>query len=426
MNKPQSIHFLGIGGSGLSGAAQIAKSQGFIVTGCDLASDTPYLDQVRQADIPVLVGHSPDHLKHIDLLAVTPAAFYQNAEHPEITTAKTQGRLITWQDFMGRYLHQDKFVIAAAGTHGKSTTAAVTGLLLEAAGMDPTVEVGATVPAWDSNIRLGQSRYFVCEADEFHDNFASFHPQISLLTLVEYDHPEYFETVDNMLAHYQRFLDRSGSVIYNADSPLVKKLKFPASSIPYHLSDFSRTDWPLGIAGTHNQLNALAVINLARLLKIPDLVTAKVLSSFHGLHRRMELLGVKNGIHVYDDYANHPSSFAAVLTALREVHPGGRLWAVIEPHTYSRLKALAGQLPASVRAADTVIVSRIFGSRESDPGDFTGEDIVASLYHPHSRYIPDFPAIASYLKSHASPGDTVVVMGSGNSYHLSREILSVL
>lgn len=417
---------MGIGGSGLSGIAQIAASQGYAVTGCDQATETPYLDRVKASGIPIFSGHSPDHLQNIDLLAVSPAIFYQNNDHPEISLARSQNKVIKWQDFMGQYLQQDKFVIAVAGTHGKSTTTALVGLLLEAAKLDPTVELGATVPAWDNTIRLGTGQYFVCEADEFHDNFATYHPKISLLTMVEYDHPEYFGNISNMLEHYQRFIDRSETVIYNADSPLISQLKLSPNSIPYHLSDFRSQDWPLGIAGVHNQQNALAVINLAHLLKIPDSTTQKVLSGFHGLHRRLELLGSAKDISIYDDYANHPTSFQSNISTLRQLRPSGQLWVVIEPHTFSRLRVLKDQLPNSVALADHIIVSKIYPSREQDPGDFSGQDIVKAMNHPQATYIPDFDTIVSTLKKEAKPNDTILVMGSGNSYHLSRQILSHL
>jgi len=427
MPQPQKIHFLGIGGSGLSGIAQIAKSVGFEVTGCDLSLDSPYLDKVKSLNIPILSGHSSNHLKNIDLLAVSPAVFYQNSRHPELVGAQKAGILIKWQDFMGKYLHPGNTVIAIAGTHGKSTTTALTGLLLEAAGMDPMVEVGAIVPAWDNNIRIGFNHYFVSEADEFHDNFATYYPDILLITLVEYDHPEYFNSVDNMLVHYQNLINRlkpNGTVIYNADSPLVEKLKLPKNSIPYHLHEFQPQNFPLGIAGDHNRLNALAVINLSRLLKIPDSVLTKTLSGFHGLHRRMEFLGDKKGISVYDDYANHPSSFAATINAIKENHPDSRIWAVVEPHTFSRLRVLKDQLAESFKNADQIIISQIYPSREQDPGDFTGEDIAKAI--PNARFIPEFDTIVTILKKETIYGDIILVMGSGNSYRLSRQILNSL
>jgi UDP-N-acetylmuramate--alanine ligase len=431
MANPLHLHFMGIGGSGMSAVAQIAAAQGHIVSGCDLQSSTPYLDKlkVNNSQITVHTGHNPSHLENIDLLCVTPAVFYQNNHHPEVETAQKRGILLTWQQFLGQYLHHDKFSINVAGTHGKSTTTALTGVLLEEAGLDPTVEVGATVNLWHNNVRLGKSQYFVSEADEFYNNFSAYNSDIILLTLLEFDHPEYFGTVDKMLLFFQQFIDHlkpGGKIIYNADSPLTSRLNFPSSSIGYHLSDYDFTKFPLTVPGNHNKSNAMAVINLAKLLNIPDSVTASALLKFTGIGRRLELLGEKNNVKVYDDYANHPSSFSASILAVKELYPKSKLWAIVEPHTYSRLRVMLSELPAAFSKTDEVIISKIFASRETDPGDFTGADIVSALHHPRAQYIPEFSDIASQIKSKTKPGDIVLVMGSGDSYKLSRQILASL
>lgn len=431
---------MGIGGSGMSAVAQIASSRGYIVSGCDLQTNTPYIDKVKALGIPVFTGHSADHLQDIDILCVTPAVFYQNDAHPEIEAARQKNILMTWQEFMGKYLHADKFVICIAGTHGKSTTTALTGLLLEQAGFDPTVEVGATVPAWHSNVRIGQSKYFISEADEFHDNFLHYHPDIIILNNLELDHPEYFHSFDQLLDSYLNFVKQlkpNGTLIYNADSPgnlkLLLKIKnllavrttLKISLIPYSFSEYP-ANLSLKVIGNHNKSNTIAIIKLGQLLHIDERITTDSLSNFIGLERRLELLGEKDGIKVYDDYANHPSSYQANLAALKENYPNSRILTVIEPHTFSRLRALLPELPAAFAQADQVVVSKIFSSRETDPGDFTGQNIVDALHHPHAQYIPEFKDISSYIELHKSSFDIILVMGSGDSYKLSRQILSAL
>jgi UDP-N-acetylmuramate--alanine ligase len=219
MNSPKHIHFMGIGGSGMSAAAQIAKAMGFTVTGCNMDDQGDYLAKVRSAGIPVAIGHSQTHLQNIDLLVVTPAVFFQSANEPEYLQAlrrnsqdehrrpgpipperdggkreaqivsSEQKFLMTWQQFTGKYLTAGKDVIAVAGTHGKSTTTALAGLLLETARVDPTVIVGATVPSWHSNARTGSSKYLVIEADEYYHNFLYYHPDVIILNNIEMDHP---------------------------------------------------------------------------------------------------------------------------------------------------------------------------------------------------------------------------------------------
>lgn len=449
MNKPKRIHFLGIGGSGLSAIAQIAASQGYEVTGCDIQTDTPYLDKVKNAGIKVFSGHSPDHLADTDILAVTPAVFYQNATHPEIEAARKKGILIKWQDFLGQYLHTGKFVISVAGTHGKSTTSSLAGLLLEAAGLDPTVEVGATVTAWHNNIRIGQGRYFITEADEFHDNFASYRSDAIILTLLEFDHPEYFGTIEKMLESFQTFIDHrkpGAFVIVNSDSQLVSRLNLPADTHYYSQADlkdvvqdpsgstftYQSVTYHLALPGRHNILNSLGIINLARLLNIDPDITKNVLSSFTGIGRRLELIGQKRTNFVYDDYANHPSSFAASISAVHQLHPHHRIIAVIEPHTYSRLRSLENELAAALAGADEVIVSAIFASRETDPGDYSGADIVAAINSGRSGtitpavYLPEFTDISASLSRRHLQNTVVLIMGSGNSHRLSRLIITEL
>jgi UDP-N-acetylmuramate--alanine ligase len=417
---------MGISGSGLSAIAGIAKAYGYSVTGCDLK----------------LEGHSADHLKNTDLLLVTPAVFYLNNSHPEVEEARKRGILMKWQDFMGEYLMPDKFVISVAGTHGKSSTTALAGLLLEKAGLDPTVELGATVKEWKTNFRIGQSKFFVSEADEFHDNFKTYHPDILILTLVEFDHPEYFGTIEKMLAAYHGLINRTKTaVIYNADSPLCKNLiaqslNHSINFIPYRLSDFPQ-NLNLSQPGNHNKLNALAILKLGNHLatclpagRLTNETIYSVLQNFAGLERRFDLIGETQGVKIFDDYANHPSSFAATLSALRELYPDRKITAVIEPHTFSRLKAFLPELPSSLNLADEIIITKIFPSRESDPGNFSGADIAAAI--PGAIYIPEFPDVITFLKQkitnnqQLTTNHLILVMGSGNSDKLARQILNSL
>lgn len=401
------IHFMGIGGSGMSTVAKIAEAYGFKVTGCDLKLD----------------GHSPDHLQNIDILCVTPAIFFQNNNHPEVELARQKNILMTWQEFMGKYLHKDKFVICIAGTHGKSTTTTMVGKLLIEANLDPTVEVGAVVPEWNGGDRIGKSKYFVSEADEFYSNFLHYHPNITILNNIEFDHPEYFKTLDNMLDIFQKFVDKTDLLIYNTDSPLIHKLKLPKNSIPYSISEFPK-DLILKVAGIHNKTNAMGVIKLAEVLKIDQSLVNQSLINFSGIDRRLQELGTINGVTVIDDYANHPTAFASNIKALREKYSGKKIWAVIEPHTFSRLKAVLSDLPEALKGADHVIISKIFASREADPGDFTGEDIAKII--PGALYIPEFTSIIQHLRSNIQDPAVILVMGSGNSDKLAREILKSL
>ena len=420
MKKSIRIHFMGIGGSGMSAAAQIAKAQGFEVSGCDLQGATPY-----SHGLEVTKGHDVSHLKNVDILAVTPAVYFQSAQHPELVEGKAKGMVMTWQEFMGKYLHKDKFVICIAGTHGKSTTTTMAGLVLEAAGLDPTVEVGATIPAWHSNVRIGKGKYFVTEADEYHHNFLHYHSNIIILNNLEMDHPEYFKSDENILGAFQQFIDQlkpNGTLIFNNDSPLIHRLKMPTSSIPYSVKEFPK-NLKLGTPGEHNKANAMGVLKLAQTLNIKQEIVYETLQKFTGIARRLELIGERNGVKIYDDYANHPTAFAANLEAIKSLYPQSKIWAIIEPHTFSRLRSVLNQLPESLKLADEVIITKVFASREKDPGDFSGADIAKAA---NGQYIPEFKDVIETIKAEAAPGMVVLVMGSGDSYKLSQQILESL
>jgi len=432
IQKPiKNIHFIGIGGSGVSAVAQIAKYYRYQVTGCDVASDTPYIQKVKSAGIKVFTGHDISHIKNADLVAVTPAVFYQNENHPEILEAKNKGVLIKWQDFLGQYLHKNKSIICVAGTHGKSTTTAMVGHLLQDAKLDPTVEVGATDIGWKNNILLGKGKYFVSEADEFHDNFASYHPDYLILNNIEMDHPEYFLTFEKMLESYQCFVSNmpAGSVlIYNAENignqKLIKNLKnFLVQLVPYYPSKNTK-DIVLTVLGQHNKCNALGVLELAKVLGISEQIALKSLSNFVGLNRRLELIGTSRGVKVFDDYANHPSAFRASLEAIKSRYSDSKITVVIEPHTVSRLKFTLDQLAESLVLADKVIISKIFTSREKEDPNFTGQNIADVI--KNSEYIPDFDVITKTLSQSLKNDEIVLVMGSGNSHQLARQLLETL
>ena len=251
---------MGIAGSGQSSIAKIAKANGFEVSGCDLKTE----------------GHNISHLQNIDILAVTPAVYFQSSQHPELVEAQKMGIVMTGQEFMGKYLQKDKFVIGIAGTHGKSTTTAMAEQLLDVAGLKPSVFVGA------HGSHFGSGKYFVTEADEYYGNFLHYHPDIVILNNIELDHPEYFKNINNLLATYQKFIDQiksDGTLIYNTDSPLIHKLNLPKNSIAYSVSEFPK-DLTLKIPGVHNKTNAMGIIKLGEVLKINHELTNQSLTNF--------------------------------------------------------------------------------------------------------------------------------------------------
>ena len=460
--RRKHVHFMGIGGSALAGVAILAQNQGFRVSGCDLAKETAYFTPLLEKGIKPLLGHNKGHLKGIDILAVSPAVLISNKNHPEIVEAKKRGILITWQEFLGKYLQKDKFIIAIAGTHGKSTTTALVGLALQAGGLDPTVEVGAIVPEWRSTVKIGRSKYFVCEADEFNYNFLNYYPSIIIINNIEMDHPEFFKNYLQFKGAFKKFIkqiEKPKVLIVNEESRgiqellvemkdylkkekikvigffIKKKFGFPFD-LEYQANILGRrTDltsfqvnadkFSLKLVGINNLSNALGALACAFELKVKADDLNKAFASFKGLNKRFELIGEKRGIKVFDDYAAHPTAVASTIEAARQRYPKQRIWAVFEPHQFSRLKIFLKDFAKVLSLTDRVIVTAIFPGREKDKGLVKAQDLVKEI-GKKSEYIEDFKKIAERIKHQAKEGDLIIVFGAGKSYLLSRMILKGL
>jgi UDP-N-acetylmuramate--alanine ligase len=460
------IHLMGVGGSGMSAVAAIAKHQGYKISGCDLQKDTPYMKNIRDLDIPVFIGHSFKHINNADILAVTPAVLYQNKDHPEIAAARKNKEIVTWQKVLGKYLHRGKEVICITGTHGKSTTTAMAALLFETAKKDPSVVIGAKVTEWGANYRLGEGKIFITEADEFFDNFLNYNPQVVILNNIELDHPDFFKSEEHVLRSFTKFIKKLKGkkiLIVNQDSegnrklfdilgreflstikvygytfqvnPLLdvsKSMRARILKIAKNYTTFSvdssflklHNHFRLKIPGEHNVANALGVIILAKLYKIETGVIEKSLSSYSGIGRRLELIGTKRGIKVYDDYAHHPTAVFVTIEALRQQFPKQRIWVIMEPHSYSRTKALLGRYKRAFDHADVVVIGPIFKARDSKTFGVSGQSIVDVAEHGDARYIGDLNEIIKLVKKSVKKEDVIVAMGAGESYKWARKIFS--
>ncbi|MBI2066262.1 UDP-N-acetylmuramate--L-alanine ligase [Candidatus Woesebacteria bacterium] len=427
------VHFMGIGGSGVSGISLLAEKMGFSVSGCDLERKTPYLPKVKKYISDIYVGHDASHLDGVDLVVVSPAVFFQSADSNEVIEAKKRGILITWQEFLGKYLHKGKEVICVTGTHGKSTTTAMVGKLLEDAGLDPLVSLGAKVESWGGSTRFGKGKYFVTEADEFYDNFLNFYPEIMIINNIEFDHPDYFKDEESVFASFRKFVGNLRGekvLIVNEDDPGVKKLLGTLELngirlIKYH-SQKDNLGFNLKVPGKHNIANALGVVALGNHLRIKNSLVEKSLKDFTGVGRRMELIGEARGVKIYDDYAHHPTAIAAVLSALRQIYPSSRIWAVVEAHGYQRTKALLEKYNGVFGEADEVIVGPIFRARDAETFGVSEESIVGASKKKNARVIKSLNAIITTLKKETKKGNIVLVMGAGKSYDWSRRILKSL
>ncbi len=447
------VHFLGIGGSGASAAASIAQAQGFEVTGCDFEPHNEFTKEFK--DNQLLTGHSSSHLRgvrtNIDILAVTPAIFSLDPNNSELREAGKQGiAIMTWQQFLGEYLTKDKFVIAVCGTHGKSTTTAMIAKLLEDANLDPTVELGAIVPSWKTNYRVGKSKlvlsersesngYFVVEADEFNDNFLHLKPDITIVTNIEMDHPEYFKDFEAVKESFKKFLLQTrGIVLANLTDPAIAwvlkvVMKTPKKQITHgrgtnvQFLDYSKhqLNFPLKIPGDFNILNAKAAFQVGLILGINTAVIKQSLENYSGIGRRFEYLGSYNGASIYSDFGHHPTEIRVTMKAAREKFPDNRILLIYQPHMFSRTKALFNDFVNVFKTApvDKTFIIDIYPSREVDTGLVSSKELTAAINKKSVAYIGPINQSLEKLKPEIQITDIVFFMGAGDTDKLAKELV---
>ncbi|MEO8246075.1 MAG: UDP-N-acetylmuramate--L-alanine ligase [Chloroflexota bacterium] len=459
----ERIHVIGIAGSGAAGVALLCARAGAIVDGCDADGASPYTPPLAQVGVRVIDGHDPAHLSDVDRVAISPAV-RSVRDHPELAAAIAAGLpVITWQALLGELMDAPGHIgLAVAGTHGKSTTTALLGHLLIGAGLDPTVEVGAVVAEWGSaSVRPGAGAPFVVEADEFGDNFLNYHPAAAILTNLEMDHPDFFADRGAVLDSFERFVrgmrphTALGAVLLIAASgdpgldELLARLRDldlrivrygPGGSVvagEVHLdADGTRftldgQPYRMGLAGSHNVLNATAALHLAGELGAGRAALAGALATFRGAGRRMERITDTGGVIVYDDYGHHPTEVRAALSAARQLVGGRRLWAVFEPHMYSRTALLAEEFATAFTDADEVVIADIFASRDTPAAmRATSAEALADLVERVSATpaiaTGDVDATTRYVADHLRAGDAVLVMGAGRSYRIARGLRDAL
>jgi UDP-N-acetylmuramate--alanine ligase len=455
------VHFIGIGGSGLSAIARLLLESGYAVSGSDRAL-TPFAEEVRKAGATVYVGHHPRNIKGADWVVRSSAIPDDN---PEVEGAKKAGIPVYKRaDFLGR-LMEEKAGIAIAGTHGKTTTTAMIAWVLSALGRDPSFIVGGVVNNLGVNAHAGKGNAFVIEADEYDNMFLGLKPQIAVVTSIEHDHPDFFPTLESVYMAFEKFVDllpSDGTLIVCAEDagaaaliPHVRKdgkniisygvqndmtINTPLWMMARNVKpnerggfDFVATtnmagktsaavDVSLQIPGQHNVRNALATLTVIAVLGLSRKKAAQALGEFDGTSRRFELRGTVNDISIFDDYAHHPTEIRATLSGARARFPEARIWAVWQPHTYSRTKTLFLDFARAFKDADEVIVTEVYAAREPQQ-DFTSAEIVSAMPHLSARYIKTLPEVTKYLLQHLEPGDVVLVLSAGDADQISTDVL---
>jgi UDP-N-acetylmuramate--alanine ligase len=450
---PQHVHILGIGGSGMSAIARVLLGKGFVVSGSDRA-ESDLTQALAEAGATVYIGHEASQVVGVDILLMSSAIGMENVEVVAAVNAGIQ--IYKRAEFLGKLMSND-IGIAVAGTHGKTTTTGMIAHVLLGTGQDPTVVVGGVLPVLGSNGRAGQGDAFVIEADEYDHMFLGLRPTIGIVTNIEHDHPDIYPTAEEYVGAFREFaglLPANGTLIACHDDPAVLALVngltlADVQILTYGLSDqrpttndqhmlaldlrsnqLGGTDFLvqlngdiLGIArlavpGAHNVSNALAAIAVALQLEVPFARIVKALAGFTGMGRRFEIIGEANGVTIVDDYAHHPTEIVATLAAARQRFPQAKIWAVWQPHTFSRTKMLMKEFAGSFHDANEVIVLDIYRSRETDTLGIGSADVVAKM--KQAQYIPTREGATAFLAENVVSGDVVLTLGAGDSNEIGR------
>lgn len=439
----QSLHFLGIGGAGMSGLAELAAAAGFQVSGCD-AAETPVLARLRERGIAVYSGHDPQHVQQADVLVVTSAV---RADHPEVAAFASQRRPIVKRAALLGWLASGFRTVAVAGTHGKSTTSAMVALALDATGRSPSFAIGAEVPdLGGGNARLGTSECFVVEADEYDYSFLFLEPDVAVVLNVDHDHPDLFPDHASVIRAFRRFLQRlrpHGVAVLSADDPVtsafadwLRNAGRRVVTFGMHeradfrvepqgtLRDPGGRSWPLELAvpGWHNRLNAAAAAAAAVELDVPLAAVLPALARFRGVGRRFQDVGTVAGARLIVDYAHHPREVAATIQAARERFPEARIWAVFQPHTYTRTLRFLDDFARALEKADVAVVTAVYAAREEPlPGVDAGA-LARRINRIPAIAVPDPAAAAQAVAAGIQAGDVVLFLGAGDIWKAAQAL----
>jgi UDP-N-acetylmuramate--alanine ligase len=448
------LHFVGAGGVGMSGIAELLLlATPLEISGCDLAhSET--VARLEKLGARIALGHDASHVDGADLLVISSAVAESN---PEVAAARARGiPVIRRAEMLGEIMRL-KQGIGVAGTHGKTTTTSLTGMVLTEAGFDPTIVVGGQVHILGTNARLGKGDYLVAEADEYDRSFLELTPVVAVITNVEADHLDTYRDVEDIRDAFAAFANRVpfyGAVVLCADDPgarsLIPRIKrrlvtygespeasLSARSIRLEATGTTFEVWNgeqgrlgsvrLRLPGRHNVLNALAAIAVGRELLVPFDAIVRALESFTGVVRRFERKGERGGVLVVDDYAHHPTEVAATLAAARQVYPDRRLVALFQPHLFTRTRDFAAEFGRALSAADAAVVMDVYPSREKPLPGVTGELVAAAVgrngSRPPASYVPEKRDVVDFLEKNLRPGDLLLTLGAGDVVKFGEEYL---
>ena len=448
------LHFVGIGGIGMSGLAELLLNQGYTVSGSDM-TDTDITRNLQKMGGRIFIGHSAENIGSADVVVHSSAVKNDN---PEIVAANEKGiPVIRRAEMLAELVRLKPYAVAVAGTHGKTTTTSIAGMVMTEAGLDPTIIVGGVVRSLATNARLGDGDYIVAEADEFDRSFLTLSPTIAIITNIEIEHLDIYKDLDDIKDTFITFASRVpfyGAVIACIDEQHLREIlpDIKKRIITYGLDESAEVravnisydsgesrfnlindgddlgEIRLRLPGVHNVKNALGVIALSFELDIPFDTVAKALSEFEGVLRRFEIKKRIAGMMIVDDYAHHPTEVKSSLSAA-QTGWDRRVIAVFQPHLYSRTRDFKDEFGSSFNHADVVIITDVYPAREAPIEGVTGKliaDAVKSSGHKEVHYLPEKEKIADFLMEFATEGDMIITIGAGDIFKVGEEFIQKL
>ena len=460
------MHFIGIGGTGLSAIARVMLESGYRVTGSDRAMSS--LARGLQEDgVRIAIGHRAKNIQHAQVVVRSSAISDDNVE---VMAAQKRGIPVLKRNEFLSILMEGRLGIAVAGTHGKTTTTAMIAWIFTYLKQDPSFICGGVLNNIGSNAHAGKGEAFVIEADEYDRMFLGLKPKIAVITNIEHDHPDCYPTKVDFFNAFDQFASQvwtDGTLLVCSNDPGASRLGQAARgrgqkvrSYAIQADDHQQFDQPsdyvaeaikpeadgsvsfaftypqtaqqvellprvrLQIPGKHNVQNALAALAVAHLMHLPMEQAMLALAEFQGTGRRFQVRAQVSGITVIDDYAHHPTEIRATLSAARMRYMHSRIWVVWQPHTYSRTRLLFNDFAAAFDQADEVIVTDIYAAREKEPDDgFSSRQLVTAMSGSKIRYITDFSQIAAYLVDHMQAGDVLLVLSAGDADQISTQVV---
>jgi UDP-N-acetylmuramate--alanine ligase len=443
------VHFMGVGGAGMSALAVLACRRGVAVTGCD--TDLSGAADVIACGARVDLGHDPSHVTGARAVVVTAAV---PDSHPELERARAAGVPVVPRKAALGGLVNGRTVVAIAGTHGKTTTTVMATTALAAAGLDPTGLAGGRVRQWGGNARLGSDALYVVEADEYDKAFLALEPTVAIVNNVEPDHLECYGSVELLEAAFAEFASRAGTVLVGADDPGARRVAAglghkvwlfgttneaalqigavthsPAGSrSEIRLPGGHRVTLSLRVPGLHNVRNAVAALGAVMALDGSIERALAALAEFDGVGRRFDRLGEAGGVVFVDDYAHHPSELAATLAAARQAYPERRLVAVFQPHLYSRTQLHGVAMGRALAAADLLVVADVYGAREAPVAGVSGQLVADAAREAGATvvYEPERGALTTRVHALLEPGDLLLTLGAGDVTRVGPELMALL